>query len=106
MSSTSTPHDTGAHQGPQRGQRLTLFVAGSSQRSQSAMAQLRRIVEDQRALDWTLEVVDVLTHPADAARAGIVATPTVVVHVDGREHRAVGCFEDRNALFSALQLTN
>src|SRR5262245_23113747 len=77
MSSPSIPPDAASA----NGRRLVLYVAGSSQRAQHAMAAIRRIVEAHRADDWTLEVIDVLTHPQDAARAGIVATPTVIAQV-------------------------
>lgn len=69
--SSSSPHDPRAP-----ADRLRLYVAGDSPIARRALDHRNRLIE---ALGGTvgIEIVDILASPAEAERAGILATPTL-----------------------------
>jgi circadian clock protein KaiB len=58
--------------------RLELFVIGHSQRSQSAVDNLRRILETTMPGEFDLKIIDVLEEPQAAEDSNIMATPTLI----------------------------
>lgn len=57
---------------------LRLYVAGQTPKSLTAIANLKRIAEDNIAGRYTIEVIDLLENPALAAGDQILAVPTLV----------------------------
>ncbi len=84
--------------------RLVLFVAGNSQRAITAMSDLRALCDERRGAGWSLEVVDVLQHPARAVEASILVTPTLIASRPDGDRRVVGRFDDVGAVLEALEL--
>lgn len=57
---------------------LRLYVAGQTQKSLTAFANLKRICEDHLAGKYRIEVVDLLQNPQLAKGDQIIAIPTLV----------------------------
>jgi len=58
--------------------RLELFVIGHSQRSLSAIDNLRRILDTTMPGEFDLKIIDVLEQPQEAEDSNIMATPTLI----------------------------
>ena len=55
---------------------LRLYVAGHTQKSSLALANLKRICQEHLAGRYEIEVIDLKTHPTLAAGDQIIAIPT------------------------------
>jgi len=63
---------------PQAEWQLRLYVAGSTPRSATALANLKQVCETHLAGRYTIEVIDLLVNPKLAAGDQILAVPTLV----------------------------
>lgn len=88
-----------------RGYRFTLYVAGESPRSVTAVANLRRFTSERLGGEVELAVVDVLVDPARAESDRILTTPTLVKEAPGLARRVTGDLGDPDAVMNALGLT-
>ncbi len=70
--------------------RLELFVIGHSQRSQSAIANLRRILDTTMPGQFDLKIIDVLEQPQEAEDSNIMATPTLIKRAPAPVSRLLG----------------
>lgn len=84
--------------------RFTLFVAGSTHRSNSAIRNLRDACARHLGDDFALDIVDVLERPERAEDERIVATPTVIREMPLPRRRVIGDLSDEVALSRALEL--
>lgn len=84
--------------------RLTLYVAGDTGRSESAIANLRRICRSELAGEVELSVVDVTRDPERAEEARILTTPTVVRDAPLPTRRITGDLSSTSQVLSALGL--
>jgi circadian clock protein KaiB len=57
---------------------LRLYVAGSTPRSATALANLKQVCETHLTGRYTIEVIDLLVNPQLAAGDQILAVPTLV----------------------------
>ena len=57
---------------------LRLYVAGQTQNSMKALANLKKIAEEHLKGKYTIEIVDLLKNPQLAAGDQILALPTLV----------------------------
>lgn len=82
---------------------LRLYIAGNSATAQRAE---RQVLDLQAQIDpaWKVEVVDVLSKPELAERAGILATPTLSYEHPDRPRRIVGDFGDAKRVVEFLGL--
>jgi circadian clock protein KaiB len=83
---------------------LTLFVAGASDRSQRAVAEVKRICEEVLVAGYDLEVIDVYETPDAAREAQIMVAPTLIRKLPGGSRRFSGDFSDRTLVVSRLGL--
>jgi circadian clock protein KaiB len=83
---------------------LRLFVAGTTQRSQNAITNVRRICEQHLAERFELEVIDVYTHPQQTRDLQIVATPTLVKLEPAPLRRIVGDLSNCDRVLIGLGL--
>lgn len=81
---------------------LRLFIAGQSASSQRARENLARLKANGLPADWETEVVDVLTEPGRAEKAGILATPTLSYDHPSRPRRIVGDLSDTTRVLDFL----
>ncbi|MEO7327626.1 MAG: circadian clock KaiB family protein [Minicystis sp.] len=70
--------------------RLELFVIGHSQRSQSAIDNLRRILDTTMPGEFDLKIIDVLEQPQEAEDSNIMATPTLIKRAPAPVSRLLG----------------
>ena len=70
--------------------RLELYIVGHARNSQTALANLRRLCDQQLAGRCELLIVDILEHPEAAEAANIVATPTLIRRAPPPVRRIVG----------------
>lgn len=82
-----------------------LFVMGQSPRSQRAVANLRRLCEDELRDAYDLDVIDVLERPQAAEDARILATPTLVKELPLPARRVIGDLSDSEQVLLGLDLT-
>jgi len=83
---------------------LKLYIAGNSPRAQAALANLKRICEEDLAGRYTLEVVDVLEHPDAAEADKILATPTLVKQLPPPLRRVIGDLSDKDKVLLGLEV--
>lgn len=84
---------------------LRLYVAGQTPKSLTAIANLRRIAEENiGAGRYTIEVVDLLVNPALAAGDQILAVPTLVRHLPPPLKRIIGTLSDTERVLVGLDI--
>jgi circadian clock protein KaiB len=81
-----------------------LYVAGQTERSQAAEANLRALCESRLSGGYELEVVDATEQPALAEEQRILATPTVVRLAPPPQRRVIGDLSDHQRAAYALGL--
>ena len=85
---------------------LRLFVTGTTSRSQRAIANLRRICEQDLAGRFDLEVIDVYQNPEATRDLQIIATPTLVKILPQPLRRIIGDLSDREKVLAGLDLAS
>ena len=83
---------------------LKLYTTGSSSRTASAIANLKRICEDDLAGEYSLEIIDVLEQPEEAETARILATPTLIKELPPPLRRVIGDMSDRDKVLLGLEV--
>ena len=81
-----------------------LYVAGQTERSQAAEANLRALCESRLPGGYELEVVDATELPGLAEEQRILATPTVVRLAPLPQRRVIGDLSDHQRAAYALGL--
>ena len=82
--------------------RLELYVVGDSVRSQTAIANLRRILATSLAGQFDLQIIDVLEQPEAAEASNIVATPTLIRRQPPPERRLLGDLSETDLVVRGL----
>lgn len=83
---------------------LRLYVTGTSPRAQVAIANLRRICEQDLRGQYDLEIIDVLEHPEVAEREKILATPTLIKQLPPPLRRVIGDLSDKEKVLLGLEV--
>jgi circadian clock protein KaiB len=83
---------------------LKLYVTGQTPRSQQAIANLRRICEEELDDQFEMVVIDVLERPQLAEDEKILATPTVVKELPQPIRRIIGDLSDTDRVLLGLDL--
>jgi circadian clock protein KaiB len=81
-----------------------LYVAGSSPRAQTAIANLRRICEEELKSEYQLEIIDVIEQPQAAEDDKILATPTLIKQLPPPLRRVIGDLSDKEKVLLGLEL--
>jgi circadian clock protein KaiB len=84
---------------------LRLYIAGTTSRSTRAVANIRRICEDNLGGRYDLEVVDIYQKPALAKGEQIVAVPTLVKKLPLPLRRFIGDLSDTERVLVGMDLT-
>lgn len=84
--------------------RLRLYVAGQSPKSLKALANLRRLCEENLPTRYEIEVIDLLEHPLLAAGDEIMAIPTLVRRLPEPMRKVIGDLSDAERVIVGLQL--
>jgi circadian clock protein KaiB len=83
---------------------LRLFVTGASSRTGVAIANLRRICEQELAGQYELEIIDVLEFPDLAEDEKILATPTLIKSLPLPLRRVIGDLSDKEKVLLGLEV--
>lgn len=83
---------------------LRLYVAGETQRSLTAFANLKRICEEHLANCYSIEVIDLSKHPQLAQADQIVALPTLVRKLPTPVRRIIGDLSNRERVMVGIDL--
>jgi len=83
---------------------LRLYVTGATEKSATAIANVRAMCEQHLAGRYELEVVDVYQEPLLALEGHILAAPTLVKNAPLPVRRLIGDLSDRDKLFAALDI--
>ncbi len=83
---------------------LRLFVTGTSSRTGTAIANLRRICEQELRGQYDLEIIDVLEFPDVAEDEKILATPTLIKSLPLPLRRVIGDLSDKEKVLLGLEV--
>ncbi|HKW12571.1 MAG TPA: circadian clock KaiB family protein [Gemmatimonadaceae bacterium] len=83
---------------------LTLYVAGADSRARIAIANLRRICDEELVDQYELEIIDVLEQPDKAEDAKILATPTLIKQLPPPLRRVIGDLSDKDKVLLGLEV--
>ncbi|HEY3257890.1 MAG TPA: circadian clock KaiB family protein [Gemmatimonadaceae bacterium] len=83
---------------------LKLYITGSSPRTQVAIANLRRICEQDLSGEYSLDIIDVQKDPERAEMDKILATPTLIKQLPPPLRRVIGDLSDRDKVLLGLEL--
>jgi circadian clock protein KaiB len=83
---------------------LRLYVAGQTPKSLAAIANLKKICEENLAGRYKIEVIDLVVTPQLAAGDQIVAIPTLVRRLPPPLKRMIGDLSDSEKVIVGLDL--
>lgn len=83
---------------------LKLYVTGKTPRTERAIANLRRLCEEELDECYELQVIDVLDHPQLAEDERILATPTLIKQLPPPLRRVIGDLSDKEKVLLGLDL--
>ena len=83
---------------------LRLFVTGASSRTATAIANLRRICEQELEGRYELEIIDVLEYPDLAENEKILATPTLIKSLPLPLRRVIGDLSNTEKVLLGLEV--
>jgi circadian clock protein KaiB len=84
--------------------RLELFVIGHSPRSQTAVENLRKILDSAMPGEFDLQIIDVLEQPQAAEDSNIMATPTLIKRSPAPVSRLLGDLSATDTVLRGLGL--
>jgi len=79
-------------------------VTGTSSRTGTAIANLRRICEQELGGQYDLEIIDVLQFPDVAEEEKILATPTLIKSLPLPLRRVIGDLSDKEKVLLGLEV--
>lgn len=83
---------------------LKLYITGKSAKATQAIANLRRICDDELQGSYDLQIIDVLEHPELAEDDKILATPTLIKRLPPPLRRVIGDLSDKHKVLLGLEL--
>jgi circadian clock protein KaiB len=83
---------------------LKLYVTGTSPRTSIAIANLRRICDQELHGRYELQIIDVQEHPQLAEDERILATPTLIKQLPPPLRRVIGDLSDKEKVLLGLEL--
>ena len=83
---------------------LCLYVAGNTQKSSVAIANLKRICAEHLGGEYRIKVVDLVKHPALARGDQILAIPTLVRRLPIPVRKIIGDFSDTERVLVGLDV--
>jgi circadian clock protein KaiB len=83
---------------------LKLYIAGKTPRGDRAIANLRRICEEELGNQYALEIIDVIENPLLAEREKILVTPTLVKSLPPPIRRVIGDLSNTAKVLVGLEI--
>lgn len=84
--------------------RFTLYICGATERSQTAVANARRLCDEHLPGRYTLEIVDLYRQPELAQSRDIFAIPTLVRELPRPLRRFIGDLSENERLVVQMTL--
>lgn len=84
--------------------RLTLYITGQTPKSQRAIANMRRICEEELNSQYELFIIDVLERPQLAESERILATPTLIKDLPLPLRRIIGDLSNKENVLLGLDV--
>lgn len=103
MPSKASPANASARKAPEVW-KLRLYVAGLTEASALALANLRKVCDEQLAGRYDIEVIDLLKRPELAAGDQIVAVPTLVRRLPPPARKIIGDLSRKERVLVGLDL--
>lgn len=91
---------------PKKQWNLRLYVAGDSPRSRTALANLKRLCEEQIKDNYDIEVIDLTKRPDLAKADQILAVPTLVRKIPEPMKRIIGDLSNADRALIAFDMTS
>lgn len=83
---------------------LTLYVAGQTPKSITALANLKRLCEQHLPGKYRLEIIDLMENPSRAQRDQILAIPTLIRKVPQPIRKVIGDLSNTDRVLVGLDL--
>ena len=83
---------------------LCLYVAGKTDKSSVALANLKRICTEHLGGEYRIKVIDLVKHPALARGDQILAIPTLVRRLPSPIRKIIGDFSDTQRVLVGLDV--
>ena len=83
---------------------LKLFITGRTPRAETAIANIRRICDEEMRGLYQLEIIDVLENPEAAETEKILATPTLIKQLPPPLRRVIGDLTDKEKVLFGLEV--
>ena len=83
---------------------LKLYVTGATPRAETAIANLKRICEQELGGQYHLEIIDVIEHPDLAESDKILATPTLIKQLPPPLRKVIGDLSDKEKVLLGLEV--
>ncbi|HKG90730.1 MAG TPA: circadian clock protein KaiB [Gemmatimonadaceae bacterium] len=83
---------------------LRLYITGKTSKSEVAIANLRRICNEELRGQYELQIIDVLEHPQVAEDDKILATPTLIKRLPPPLRRVIGDLSDKHKVLLGLEV--
>ncbi len=83
---------------------LRLYIAGHTERSRAAVANLQRICQTHLAGQYSIEVIDLIETPQRAASDQILAIPTLVRRLPKPIRKIIGDLSNEGRVLVGLNL--
>ena len=83
---------------------LKLYITGQTQKSEQAIANIRRICEQELNGQYELAVIDVLEQPQLAEDEKILATPTLIKELPPPLSRVIGDLSNTEKVLLGLDM--
>ena len=83
---------------------LKLYVTGKTPKAEAAIANLRRICDDELRGSYELQIIDVLEQPQLAEDDRVLATPTLIKRLPPPLRRVIGDLSDKHKVLLGLEV--
>ncbi len=83
---------------------LKLYITGKSPRADRAIANIKRICQDELSNQYDLVIIDVLERPELAEQAKIIATPTLIKELPLPLRRVIGDLSNTEKVLLGLDI--
>lgn len=83
---------------------LKLYVTGKTPRSERAIANLKKICEEELQNQYEMIIIDILERPQLAEEEKILATPTLIKQLPPPLRRIIGDLSDKEKVLLGLDI--
>lgn len=89
---------------PMKTYKLRLYITGHTAFAERAIANIRRICEDDLGDRYEMELIDLMEDPEAGEAQQIIATPTLIKQLPPPLRRVIGDLSDRERVLAGLDI--